>query len=138
MRNKGQNQSLRSRRILGTHGVPRPSPTAWVLITIDTDNVKATYPGPSQDQNNPTRIAHNMGFMVGPEAKVKSGKRTGDLSVTAQVGDTVYAFATSGSDNFEDAVLLYAIVHSMVLRCLATLITKAFRNLPWRQTLQRN
>lgn len=83
------------------------SNTINILITIDTDTVVKNYPNPSQNSNAPTGIAHNMGYMVATGAKVNSGQGTGDLSFAALVGDTVRAFATSGSDNFEAAVLLY-------------------------------
>lgn len=78
-----------------------------ILITIDTDGVKKNYPNPSKDQNNPTGIGHQYGFMVSTGTTINSGQGTGDLSIKALVGDTVRAFATSGSDNFEDSVLLY-------------------------------
>lgn len=78
-----------------------------ILITIDTDAVKKAYSNPSKDQNNPTAIGHNYGFMVATGTSLNGGQGTGDLSIKALVGDTVRAFATSGSDNFEDSVLLY-------------------------------
>lgn len=81
------------------------SNTINILITIDTDAVQKIQG--SNDPNNPTGIAHNMGYMVATGTTVNSGQGTGDLSIAALVGDTVRAFATSGSDNFEDAVLLY-------------------------------
>lgn len=80
-----------------------------VLITIDTESVRTQYPSPSKDANNPTGIGHNLGFMVATGTKVNSGQGTGDLSFTALVGDTVRVFATSGSDNFDSAVLLYGL-----------------------------
>jgi hypothetical protein len=83
------------------------SKTINILITIDTDTVQRSYPNPSKDSNHPTGIAHNMGYMVCTGTSVNSGQGTGDLDFNALVGDTVRAFATSGSDNFEDAVLLY-------------------------------
>jgi hypothetical protein len=83
------------------------SKTINILIAIDTDSVKAQFPNGSKDPNNPTGISHNLGYMVATGTKVNSGQGTGDLSITALVGDTVRSFATSGSDNFEDAVLLY-------------------------------
>jgi hypothetical protein len=83
------------------------SKTINILITIDTDAVLKQYPNGSQNQNQPTGIAHNMGFMVCTGTTINSGQGTGDLDFNALVGDTVRAFATSGSDNFEDAVLLY-------------------------------
>lgn len=45
--------------------------------------------------------------MVATGATINSGQGTGDLSIAATVGDTVRAFAVSGSNNFEDCVLLY-------------------------------
>lgn len=78
-----------------------------VLITIDTESVRTS--SPSKEQNNPTGIGHNLGFMVATGTKVNSGQGTGDLSFTALVGDTVRVFATSGSDNFDSAVLLYGL-----------------------------
>ena len=78
-----------------------------ILITIDTDMVLKNYPNPSQNPNSPTGIAHNLGYMVATGTTINSGQGTGDLNINALVGDTVRAFATSGSDNFEDAVLLY-------------------------------
>jgi hypothetical protein len=78
-----------------------------ILTTIDTDRVKKEYPGGSKDPNSPTGIGHNYGYMVATGTKINSGQGTGDLDFNALVGDVVRAFAVSGSDNFEDAVLLY-------------------------------
>ncbi|MEJ1967761.1 MAG: inclusion body family protein [Rhizomicrobium sp.] len=83
------------------------SKTINILITIDTDAVQKNYPNPSQNSAQPTGIAHNLGYMVCTGTTVNSGQGTGDLDFNALVGDTVRAFATSGSDNFEDSVLLY-------------------------------
>jgi hypothetical protein len=83
------------------------SKTINILITIDTDAVKKNYPNASKNQASPTGIAHNLGYMVSTGTAINSGQGTGDLSIKALVGDTVRAFATSGSDNFEDAVLLF-------------------------------
>ena len=83
------------------------SKTINILITMDTDRVRKDYPNPSKDSNNPTGIGHNYGYMVASGTTVNSGQGTGDLDFNALVGDVVRAFAVSGSDNFEDAVLLY-------------------------------
>lgn len=85
------------------------SKTINILITIDTDAVLKGYPNPSQNSSAPTGIAHNMGYMVATGTTINSGQGTGDLDFNALVGDTVRVFATSGSDNFEDAVLLYGL-----------------------------
>lgn len=78
-----------------------------ILITIDTDRVKQT--GRSTDASHPIGIAHDMGYMVATGTTVNSGQGTGDLDFNALVGDTVRVFAVSGSDNFEDAVLVYGL-----------------------------
>ncbi|HEX3760677.1 MAG TPA: inclusion body family protein [Kofleriaceae bacterium] len=83
------------------------SKTINILITIDSDNVKKNYQNPSKNPSAPTGIAHNLGFMVASGTSVNSGQGTGDIDFNALVGDTVRSFAVSGSDNFEDAVLLY-------------------------------
>jgi hypothetical protein len=78
-----------------------------ILTTIDTDAVKKAYPNPSKNQSSPTGIGHNYGYMVASGTTVNKGQGTGDLDFNALVGDVVRSFAVSGSDNFEDAVLLY-------------------------------
>lgn len=83
------------------------SKTINILISIDTDSVKSKYPNPSKDPSKPTGIAHNLGYMVATGTTVNSGQGTGDLDFNALVGDTVRSFAVSGSDNFEDAVLIF-------------------------------
>jgi nematocidal protein AidA len=84
------------------------SKTINILIAIDTDAVRAAFPnGGSQNSASPTGVAHSSGYMIATGTKINSGQGTGDLSITALVGDTVRSFATSGSDNFEDGVLLY-------------------------------
>jgi len=83
------------------------SKTINILIAMDTDRVKKDYKTPSKDSNKPTGIGHNYGYMIASGTTVISGQGTGDLNFNALVGDTIRAFAVSGSDNFEDAVLLY-------------------------------
>ncbi len=78
-----------------------------IQITIDTDGVRKAYPKPSQNSNSPTGIGHDYGFMVATGTTVNSGQGTGDLSIQALVGDNVRTFGVSGSNNFEDAVLIY-------------------------------
>ncbi len=85
------------------------SKTINVLIVLDTDLVKAQNPPKrDQDQNQPTDIGHNFGYMVASgTTTIGSSQGTGMLNFNAIDGDTVRAFAVSGSDNFEDSVLLY-------------------------------
>jgi hypothetical protein len=79
-----------------------------VLITIDTNAVKAAYPKQSNPSSSkPVGIGHQYGFMVATNTTVNSGQGTGDLSFQALVGDQVMVFGVSGSDQFDDAVLVY-------------------------------
>ncbi len=64
------------------------SKTINILISIDTDSVKKSYPNPSQDPNHATGIGHNLGYMVATGTTVNSGQGTGDLNFNALVGDT--------------------------------------------------
>jgi nematocidal protein AidA len=83
--------------------------TLHILVGIDTDAVRRAYPNPSKDSKSPTPIAHHFGYMVCTGTHILSGQGTGNLHIRANVGDTVRAFATSGSNNFEDTVLLYGL-----------------------------
>lgn len=79
-----------------------------ILTTIDTDAVKKNYQSdPTGSPSSPTGIGHGYGYMVASGTTVNSGQGTGDLDFNALVGDVVRSFAVSGSDNFEDMVLLY-------------------------------
>lgn len=102
------------------------SKTINILIAIDTDAVISSYKNPSQDPNNPTGIGHQFGFMVATGTKVNSGQGTGDLSITALVGDTVRAFGVSGSNNFEDAVLVYGMPRYAGVQVFGTFISQMF------------
>ncbi len=81
-----------------------------ILIVIDTEYVKANYPHPSQDPNNPTGINHNSQFMIctGSRGSV-TGQGTADLSFQANPGDYVSFAGTSIYDNSDDAVIVYGI-----------------------------
>jgi hypothetical protein len=81
-----------------------------VLIVIDTEYVKATYPNPSQDPANPTGINHSSQFMIctGSRAPV-TGQGSADLGFTANPGDLVSFFGESIYANSDDAVIVYGI-----------------------------
>ncbi|AMR31310.1 DNA-directed RNA polymerase subunit beta [Mucilaginibacter sp. PAMC 26640] len=81
-----------------------------ILIVIDTEYVKKTYPHPSQDPNNPTGIDHTSQFMIcsDPRGGI-SGQGTADLNFRANPGDTVWFRGTSIYQNSDDAVIVYNI-----------------------------
>jgi hypothetical protein len=64
--------------------------------------------------------------MVATGTSVNRGQGTGDLDFNALVGDTVRSFAVSGSDNFEDAVLLYGMPRFSGDTVLGTFIYQNF------------
>ncbi|MBQ4811496.1 DNA-directed RNA polymerase subunit beta [Pseudoalteromonas luteoviolacea] len=81
-----------------------------VLIVIDTEYVKAHYPHPSKDQNNPTPINHNSEFMIANDPRgIVSGQGTADLNFKANAGDSVSFTGTSIYANADDAVIVYGI-----------------------------
>ncbi|MCL2578185.1 MAG: inclusion body family protein [Defluviitaleaceae bacterium] len=80
-----------------------------VFIYIDTESLLKKYPNPSKDQNNPTGIDHNQGYMFVTGATNVKSQGTGDLEFTAKIGDFISMYAASSTDNFDDAVLLYGI-----------------------------
>ena len=82
------------------------SKTINIQITIDTQSV-LKIANPSQNPTTPTGIGHTLGYMVATNTTVIEGQGTGDLNFKASLGDTVRFFATSGSNNFDDAVLAY-------------------------------
>lgn len=91
--------------ILAANGT---SEVIYVTIVIDTDTVITNYPNPSQDPQNPTGIAHDLGFLVTSREYVVSGNGTGDLNIKAEVGDTLRWTSMSESDNMDTAVFTYA------------------------------
>lgn len=109
MGDDSQDRDLQSKRVQGRHDAPKQLPAAWLLIVIDTDAVMANYPDPSKDQHRPTNISQDKGFLIATGTKVEPGQRAEEVRMEAVTGDTVYVSATSGSDNFEDTVLLYGI-----------------------------
>ena len=81
-----------------------------ILVVIDTELVKESYPNPSKDPDNPTGIAHNSQFMICTGTRgVVSGQGTADLNFKANPGDYVSFFGQSISANGDDAVIIYDI-----------------------------
>lgn len=60
-----------------------------IEIVVDTASLIAAYPSASKNQSSPTGIGHNFAYMVAPSAYVKSGQASGDLSISADIGDTI-------------------------------------------------
>lgn len=60
-----------------------------IEIVVDTANLIASTTSPSKNPQSPTPIGHNFAYMVAASAHVKSGQASGDLSISADVGDTI-------------------------------------------------
>jgi nematocidal protein AidA len=73
-----------------------------IFINIDTESLINAYPNPSTDPAAPTGISHNFAYMVAPSAHVKSGQATGDLTISADVGDNIRwrMLSMSGNTSF--------------------------------------
>lgn len=81
--------------------------TITIAVTIDTDGVISKYPQLSKDPTVPTRIEQGLGCMVVAGEVEGSGNGSEEIRVAAHANDRVRVFAKSGSNNFEDAVLMY-------------------------------
>jgi len=81
-------------------------------ITIDTQAIAGASPSPSRFQHKPTRISADTQFIVATGTEVASGQGCADIAFAAAVGDQIMLQALSGSYNFDDAVLLYALKHA--------------------------
>jgi|GEM_PF-2522700 len=80
-----------------------------IMVTLDTDAIQKDYPNPGRDSGTPTVIGNDRSYVIATGTTVTSGQGTADLRTTSAVGDKVRIFTTSGSDNFEDSVLVYDI-----------------------------
>ena len=80
-----------------------------IEIVIDTVTLLATYQ-PSQDSNNPAMVPHNFSYMVTQSDYVNSGQATGDLSIKANVNDTIRWRMLSMSGNTDQTAVIYNIV----------------------------
>lgn len=81
-----------------------------ILVIIDTEHVKTTYPNPSRDACQPTAIDHDSHFMLCTGSRgIISGQASADLEFKANVGDYMAFSGTSIYDNSDDAVIIYGI-----------------------------
>jgi hypothetical protein len=81
-----------------------------VRITIDTSSLSRPHDQPGGTAQ-PTSIAHDQGFMIVTASRAVRNQGTGDVSFAADAGDTLRFFISSGSNNFEQPVLLESIRH---------------------------
>jgi len=86
--------------------------TINILTVIDTNAIEAFYPKQTNpDPDKPVGIKHEYGYMVATNTAVNHGQGTANLSFQALVGDQCMFFGASGSNQFDDAVLIYGLPH---------------------------
>lgn len=84
-----------------------------ILIVVDTENVKAMLPAPSQDPAAPTTIDPNNLFMLGSGARGNiAGQCSANLQFSANAGDYVSISGTSIYHNADDAVVVYSLEYA--------------------------
>lgn len=86
--------------------------TINVMTVMDVQAIIAAQQGKplSQDPNNATQIGHAYIYMSSDDPRGWSvGNDPGNISLNAQVGDTLDFFCTSTSGNSEDAAFIIAL-----------------------------
>lgn len=89
-----------------TETLPPETPgkrTINIRVTIDTDSLPRDSPG---DADNPTVIAQDQGYMVVTGSRQVEDQGTREAAFQAEAGDILHFFASSGSNNFEAAVVI--------------------------------
>jgi hypothetical protein len=84
------------------------SKSIYIQVTLDAVGIMSAYPNSSKNANNPTQISLNYTYMV-PSINAVSGSGTGDLEITALVGDDVNFAGVSASNNRQNTVLIYEV-----------------------------
>jgi hypothetical protein len=85
--------------------------TIDIRVTIDTDSVPWPRDSPG-DAANPMSIAEDQGYMVVTASRGVKNQGTGDVVFEASAGDTIRFFVSSGSNNFEQVVLLENVLYA--------------------------
>jgi nematocidal protein AidA len=85
--------------------------TINIRVTIDTDPIPRPAEGPG-DAADPTSIDQDLGHMVVTASHGVENQGTGGVAFEARAGDVLRFFISSGSNNFEQGVLLEDIRHA--------------------------
>lgn len=80
----------------------------YIQTTLDAEGIMKNYPTPSLDENKPTNISHKFAYMVATSNSI-SGNGSGELLISANVGDTIRFNGSSASNNFDDSIMFYGI-----------------------------
>ncbi|MBS1159618.1 MAG: DNA-directed polymerase subunit beta [Proteobacteria bacterium] len=84
-----------------------------ILVVVDTANVKATLPAPSQDPAAPTPVDQENLFILGSGARGNiAGQCSANLQFSANAGDYVSISGTSIYHNSDDAVVVYSLEYT--------------------------
>ncbi len=85
---------------------PATGATIYVRAVIDVAGVLQDFPDVTTDAETPTVVSFDGGQIIVTTTSGTVDQSTGDLTLNASLGDSVCFYAKSGSNNFEDAVLV--------------------------------
>ncbi len=86
--------------------------TIYVRAIVDVAGLLRDCPDPLKNAETPATVGFDRGQMVVTTTVGTADQATGEVAFNACAGDTVRFFAKSGSNNFEDAVLIEVIRRS--------------------------
>ncbi len=78
----------------------------YVRAVVDVASVLQDFPNALNDAETPTAVGFDRGQMIVTTTVGAADQGTGAIALNASAGDTLRFFAKSGSNNFEDAVLI--------------------------------
>lgn len=85
------------------------SPAIYLRAVIDVPGVLTDHPDASRDAVTATSVTFNSAQIIVTTTAGTVDQSSGAITINADAGDTVRFFAVSGSNNFEDAVLVQSI-----------------------------
>lgn len=96
---------------LGPEGCDAPANrTIYIRAVVDVDGVLQDTSQTDSDQRSP--VSAESGRLIVTATRGSTDQTTGEVTILANAGDTLRFFAVSGSNNFEDAVLLQKVAGS--------------------------
>lgn len=83
----------------------------YIRVVIDTDSLPVSTAS-REGTLTPTTIPFERGYMIVASAASVKNQGSDNVAFVASANDTVHFFATSGSNNFEQSVVIQDICHS--------------------------
>ncbi|WP_337883380.1 inclusion body family protein [Chromobacterium haemolyticum] len=84
----------------------------YINMIVDTEAIIERYKNPSTVEQSPTMVNDtSLFYFVATKGNTITGSGTGNLKISATVGDGVRWAGVSESNNFENSVMVYKIQH---------------------------